>query len=221
VKALKIVGTVLGILLLLTGGGLIAGSALADKGQGAFNKELARSGYAGPVQGTVQSVDQTNPVTITVSYTDDQGKKHTGRGGFAGGDLPQIGDTVSTYYSTSDPDQVVVVDLPGLGNLGAVVAALRTAGVVCMISGGVLLLAGILGLALGKKQPAAAGSGAWYPSGSPQQSPTGYPTHPYPPQPPAGRPYPTQPYPPQSQPGQYPPQQSSGQPYPPHDPPQR
>ncbi len=163
-KALKIVGTVLGILLLLTGSGLVAGSALANKGQGAFNEELARSGYAGPVQGTVQSVDQTDPVTITVSYTDDQGKKHTGKGGFAGGDLPQIGDTVSTYYSTSDPGQVVVVDLPGLGNLGAVVAALRTAGVVCMISGGVLLLAGILGLALGKKQPAAAGSGAWYPS---------------------------------------------------------
>ena len=200
-KALKIVGIVLGILLLLTGAGLAAGSALAKKGQVAFNEELARSGYAGPVQGTVQSVDQTNPVTITVSYTDDQGKKHIGKGGFAGGDLPQIGDTVSTYYSTSDPGQVVVVDLPGLGDLGAVVAALWTAGVVCMISGGALLLAGILGLALGKKQPAAAGSGPWYPAGPPQQSPTGYPTQPYPPQPPAG-----QAYPPQPQRGQYPPQ---------------
>ncbi len=204
--ALKIVGLVLGTLLLLTGGGLAAGSALAEKGQSAFNEELARSGYAGPVQGTVQSVDSTDPVTITVSYHDDQGRKHTGKGDFAGGDLPQIGDTVSTYYRTSDPSQIVVVNLPGLGNLGAVVATLRTAGVVCLIGGGVLLLAAILGLAFGKKQPAAAGTGPWYPAGPPQQPPTGYPTQPYPPQPPVG-----QAYPPQPQPGQYPPQ----------DPPQR
>ena len=35
-KALKIVGIVLGILLLLTGGGLAVGSSLANKGQAAF-----------------------------------------------------------------------------------------------------------------------------------------------------------------------------------------
>ena len=212
-KALKIVGIVLGILLLLTGGGLAAGSALAKTGEDAFNEELANSGYAGPVQGIVQSVDQTDPVTITVSYTDDQGKKRKGKGGFAGGDLPQIGDTVSTYYSTSDPSQIVVVNLPGLANLGAVAAALQTAGVVCLIGGTVLLLAGILGLALGKKQPVVAGSGQWYPAGPPQQSPPGYPTQPYGPQPQAG-----QAYPPQPQPGQYPPQQPPSQPRPPQEP---
>ena len=60
---------------------------------------------------------QSNPVIVTVSYTDDQGKQQTGQGAFAGGQPPQVGDTVSTYYSTSDPSQVVVVNLPGLGDL--------------------------------------------------------------------------------------------------------
>ena len=55
-KALKIVGIVLGALLLLTGAGLLAGSALVDKGQGAFEQELGKSGYAGPVEGVVRSV---------------------------------------------------------------------------------------------------------------------------------------------------------------------
>jgi hypothetical protein len=206
-KALKIVGIVLGILLLLTGGGLLAGSVLAGKGQNAFEQELAKSGYAGPVQGTVQSVDQTNPVIVTVSYTDKQGRKQTGQGASSGAQPPNIGDTVTTYYSTSDPSQIVVVNVPGLSNLSAVAATLRIAGIICLIAGGVLLLAGILGLALGKKRPIAVAAAPAYP-GQPGPPPYAYPTQPYPPQQPPGQSYPPQqppgqPYPPQ----QYPPQQ--------------
>ena len=209
-KALKIVGIVFGILLLLTGGGLAAGSVLANKGQAAFQEELTNSGYAGPVDGTVQSVSQSNPVVVTVSYTDDQGKQQTGQGAFAGGQPPQVGDTVSTYYNTSNPSQVVVVNLPGLGDLSAIADTLRTAAIACLIVGSVLLLAGILGLALGKKQPAAVAPGPIYPTGPPQP-PTGYPPQPYPPQQPPGQPYPPQ----QPLPGQGSPPQQPGQSYPP------
>jgi Protein of unknown function (DUF3592) len=214
-KALKIVGMVLGVLLLLTGAGLLAGSALVDKGQGAFEQELAKSGYAGPVEGVVRSVDETSPVIVTVSYTDEQGRKRTGQGAATGASPPNAGDTVPTYYSTSDPSQIVVVNVPGLGNLGAVAATLRIAGIVCLIAGAVLLLAGILGLALGKKSPAAITAGSTYPPGPPGQPPAGYPMQ-YPPQQP-GQPYgqqpPAQPYPPQQPP--YPAQQSPGEPFPP------
>jgi hypothetical protein len=207
-------------LLLLTGGGLAVGSVLTNKGQAVFQEELTQSGYAGPVQGTVQSVSQRDSVIVTVSYTDSQGKQQTGRGTFAGGQPPQVGDIVSTYYSTTDPSQVVVVNLPGLGDLSAIADTLRTAAIICLIIGSVLLLAGILGLALGKKRPVAVASGPIYPTG-PQQPPAGYQPQPYPPQQPPGQPYPPQPppdqgYPPQ-QPGQpYPPQQQyPGQQYPP------
>jgi len=217
-KALKIVGIVLGALLLLTGAGLLAGSALVDKGQGAFEQELAKSGYAGPVEGVVRSVDETSPVIVTVSYTDEQGSKQTGQGAASGVNPPNVGDTVPTYYSTSDPSQIVVVNVPGLGNLGAVAATLRIAGIVCLIAGAVLLLAGILGLALGKKSPAAITAGSTYPPGQP---PVGYPMQ-YPPQQPSGQSYPPQQpsgqsYPPQQPP--YPSQQSTGEPYPPQQPP--
>jgi Protein of unknown function (DUF3592) len=245
-KALKIVGIVFGILLLLTGGGLAAGSVLANKGQAAFQEELTNSGYAGPVDGTVQSVSQSTPVVVKVSYTDNQGKQQTGQGSFAGGQPPQVGDSVSTYYSTSDPSQVVIVNLPGLGDLSGIAETLRTAAIGCLIVGSGLLLAGILALALGRKQPAVVAPGRMYPPSQPpagyqpyppQQPQAGYPTQPYPPQQPQpGYPtqpyppqqpqpgYPTQPYPAQQQPpGQgYPPQQQPGQPYPPQqEPPER
>jgi hypothetical protein len=242
-KALKIVGIVFGILLLLTGGGLAAGSVLANKGQAAFQEELTNSGYAGPVDGTVQSVSQSNPVVVKVRYTDNEGKQQTGQGSFAGGQPPQVGDSVSTYYSTSEPSQVVVVNLPGLSDLSSIADSLRTAAIACLIVGSGLLLAAILALALGRKQSAVVAPGQMYP---PQQPPAGYPTQPYPPQqPPARYPtqpyppqqpqarYPTQPYPPQPPPAQgypqqqppgqgYPQQQPPGQPYPPQqDPPER
>ncbi len=211
-KVLKILGIVFGILLLLTGGGLLAGSALASKGEGAFEQELAKSGYAGPVEGTVKSVDQGSPVIVTVSYTDKQGKAHTGQGAASGPTPPSVGDTVSTYYSTSDPSQILVVNVPGLGNLSGVAATLRIAGIICLIAGAVLLLAGILGLLLGKK-PAVAAAGPAYPTAIPGQSPGGYPAQPYPQQPP-GQPYPPQQYPPQP----YPPQQQYPEPQPPDQP---
>jgi hypothetical protein len=228
-KALKIVGIVFGILLLLTGGGLAAGSVLANKGQAAFQEELTNSGYAGPVDGTVQSVSQSNPVVVKVSYTDNEGKQQIGQGSFAGGQPPKVGDSVSTYYSTSEPSQVVVVNLPGLSDLSSIADSLRTAAIACLIVGSGLLLAAILALALGRKQPAVVAPGQMYP---PQQPPAGYPTQPYPPQQPQAR-YPTQPYPPQPPPAQgypqqqppgqgYPQQQPPGQPYPPQqDPPER
>jgi hypothetical protein len=213
-KALKVVGVVIGILLLLTGGGLAAGSALADKGQAAFADGLTKTGYAGPVDAKVQSVAQGDPVIVTVGYTDNQGETQVGQGGFAGGRPPQVGDTVSTYYNTSDPSQVVVISLPGPGDLSAIADILRTAAIACLIVGSVVLLAGILGLALGKKQPAAVGPAPTYPTGPPQQPPAGYPTQPYPPQqPPPGHGYPSQQPPGQQNPSQqqpsqqYPPQQ--------------
>jgi len=208
-KALKILGIVFGILLLLTGGGLLAGSVLASKCEGAFEQELAKSGYTGPVEGTVKSVEQTSPVIVTVTYTDKQGKTQTGQGAASGAAPPKVGDKVSTYYSTSDPSQILVVNVPGLANLSGVAATLRISGIICLIAGGVLLLAGILGFVLGKK-PAAVAAAPVYPTSIPGQQPGGYPMQPYPPQQPPG-----QPYPPQQPPGQpYPPQQPPGQPYP-------
>jgi Protein of unknown function (DUF3592) len=215
-KALKILGIVFGILLLLTGGGLAVGSVVASKGQTALDQELAKTGYAGPVDGTVQSIDQTNPVIVTVTYADAQGKTQTGQGTVAGGKRPQVGDTVSTYYSMSDPRQVVVVNVPGLGDLSGIGNTLRTAAIICLIVGSVLLLAGILGLSLGKKRPAPISPGQAYPGGFPQHGPPGYSSQQYPPQP-RGQQYPPQQPPGQQypqQPGQYPPQQP-GQQFPP------
>jgi hypothetical protein len=219
-KALKILGIVFGILLLLTGGGLLAGSVLASKGEGAFEQELAKSGYTGPVEGTVKSVEQTSPVIVTVTYTDKQGKTQTGQGAASGAAPPKVGDKVSTYYSTSDPSQILVVNVPGLANLSGVAATLRISGIICLIAGGVLLLAGILGFVLGKKLAGVAAAPA-YPTSIPGQQPGGYPMQPYPPQQPPGQPYPPQqppgqPYPPQ----QYPPQEYRPQQYPPQPGPQ-
>ena len=212
-KALKILGIVFGILLLLTGAGLAVGSVVANKGQTALDQELAKTGYAGPVDGTIQSVDQTNPAVVTVTYTDTQGKTQRGQGAVAGGQPPQVGDIVSTYYNISDPSQVVVVNVPGIGDLSGIGSILRTAAIICLIVGSVLLLAGILGLALGKKQPTPLAPGPAYPSGPPQQAPPGYSSQPYPPQPPQQ--YPPQPPGQQYPPQQYPPQQPPGQQYPP------
>jgi hypothetical protein len=227
-KALKILGIVFGILLLLTGGGLLAGSVLASKGQGAFEQELAKSGYAGPVEGIVKSVDQTSPALVTVSYTDKQGRKRTGQGAASGPTSPNVGDTVSTYYSTSDPSQILVVNVPGLGNLSGVAATLRISGIICLVAGGLLLLAGILALLLGRK-PAAIPVAPAYPPSIPGQTPDGFPMQSYSSQQPPGQAYPPQQYGPQQPPGQaYPPQQYPGpqqpqdQPYPPEQyPPQR
>ena len=186
-KALKILAIVFGILLLLTGGALLVGSAVAGKGQTAIDNELAKSGYAGPVQGTVTAVDGRTK-HVTVAYTDKQGEEQTGVGPSTNqSDPPAVGEKVSVYYLASSADQIVVLDIPGGGSLVGVGGALRTGGIATLIAGAVLLLAGILGLVLGKKPAIAAA----YPSGPPDQMPPGYPGQQYPPQDP-GQGYPPQ-----------------------------
>ncbi len=154
------------------------------------------------------AVDSTTKF-VTVAYTDKQGQEQTGEGPSTNqSDPPAVGEKVSVYYLASSPDQIVVLDIPGGGSLVGVGGALRTGGIAALIVGAVLLLAGILGLVLGKKKPAIA---AAYPSGPPDQPPPGYPGQQYPPQDQPGQGYPPQPY------GQgYPPQQPGG--YPPQDP---
>ena len=180
-KVMKILGVVFGALLLLTGIALLAGSAVVGAGEGAFNDELAKQGFAGPVKGTVTSIDQG--ATFTVSYTDKQGNPRAGTGPVATGTgPPSVGDEVNVYYSTDDPSQIVILELPGGGDFSGIAGALRTGGIVCLIVGGVLLLAGIIGLVTGRKATAAVTAG---PGSVPQ------PGQQYPPQP--GQQYPPQP----------------------------
>ena len=224
-KALKIVAVVLGVLLLLTGVGLLAGSAAVGVGQSAFDDELAKSGFAGPVEGTVTAIDAG---LYTVSYTDKQGAPQTGQGPAASGtEGPQVGEAVDVYYSTSNPSQIVILNIPG-GGLTGIAGVLRTTAIVCLVVGGILLLVGIIGLVAGRKKavpaapvyPTSLPPGQAYP-GQPGPPP-GYPQQP----PPGSQPYPPQSYPPQPGPPQqpgpppgYPPQQPGPPPgYPPQQP---
>ena len=52
-KVLRVLGLVFGILLLLVGGGLLAGSAIAERGQSAVQQQMENQGLKGPVDGTV------------------------------------------------------------------------------------------------------------------------------------------------------------------------
>jgi hypothetical protein len=244
-KVLKVLGLIFGILALLTGGGLLAGSFLVDKGQSALEQELQKQGLKGPVDGTVTAVESPN---VTVQYEDLAGKSRTGSGPALSQPSPQVGDTVTVYYSTDDPTQVIIANIPG-GDLAKAGAALRLGGIVILIVGGVLLLASILGFIFGKKktpavaaappatgpptaqggpyggspypgnQPPPGGSYGWGGSPTPQnQPPQGYPPQNQPPQgyPPQNQP--PQGYPPQNQP----PQNQPPQGYPPQNqPPQR
>ena len=201
-KVLKILAVVLGALLLLTGIGLLAGSAVTGAGQGAFDRELAKQGLAGPVKGTVTSIDQGT--IFTVAYTDKQGAAQTGTGPVASGTkAPSVGDEVNVYYNTATPSQIVILDLPAGGDIGGISRVLRTAGIVCLILGAVLLLAGIIGLVSGRKARAAVAAGQ---SGAPLQpvpagQPEPVPGQQYPPG--AGPQQPSQQLPPPGQ--QYPP----------------
>jgi hypothetical protein len=194
---LKILGIVFGTLLLVTGGALAIGWQVANEAKADIAEEWANSGYAGPVDGTVQSVDQANPVIVTVTYTDTQGNTHTAQGEAINDKPPEVGATVPTYYSTSDPNQVIVDNLLGVGDLSAIGEILRIAAIICLTVGSVTLPAGVLGLALGRKQPASVGPGPTYPPGPPQQPPAGYPAQLYPPQQSLYQPHPPQQYPPQ------------------------
>ena len=195
-KVLKILGVVFGALLLLTGIGLFAGSAVAGAGQGALDRELAKQGLAGPVKGTVTSIDQATKL-FTVNYTDKQGGAQTGTGPvLTSTKQPAVGDEVNVYYNTADPSQIAVYDLPGAGNIGGLAKVLRTAAIICLIVGALLLLAGIIGLISGRKNRAVLTAAQ---PAAPQPVPAGQP-----------EPFPAQQYPPQ--PG---PQDPSGQQLPP------
>lgn len=195
-RALKILGIVFGIILLLTGGSLLAGSALAGQGNDLISSEMAKQGLIGPSDGTVTDIVDAQNKVYAVTFTDGQG---TERSVQAYSSMPQkVGDAVQVYYEKSNPKTAIIADIPGSGQLGGIGASLRIAGIVCMILGALMLVGGILGLTLGKKRPAVA-PGATYPG---QQYPAQQ--FPGPPGPPAGQPY-GAPYGPQS-----------GQPYGPH-----
>ena len=188
-KVVKILAVVFGALLLLTGAGLLVGASLVGTGQTALDRQLTDSRLAGPVEGEVTAVDQGS--LVTVEYTDKLGESHTGRGPDASSPPPQVGDTVSLYYSTEDPEQIFVYDLPG-GSLQSIGSSLRTAGIICLVVGGLLLVGGILWLVLGRKSTPAVTAGWPNPGGTPNQPPPGYPAQSYPNPPPAG--FPGQPY---------------------------
>ena len=204
-KVLKILGVVFGALLLLTGIGLLAGSAVIGAGQAKFDEELGKQGLAGPVKGTVTSVDQTTKL-FTVNYTDKQGTAQTGTGPVVSStNPPAVGDEVNTYYNTADPSQIAIYDLPGTGDIDGLGKVLRTAGIVCLIVGALLLLAGIIALVSGRKARAAvtANQAGGTPQPVPAGQPESYSAQQYPPQPGAqdasgepGLPPPPQQYPP-------------------------
>ena len=215
-KALKIVAVVLGALLVLTGVGLLAGSFFAGAGQQAFDSELRRQGFAGPVRGTVTEASGSR---FTVEYADRDGNAQRGYGPVADGTSePSIGDEVSVLYLLNDPDRIVIIDLGVASDLAGVGNALRIGGIVCLVVGVVLLALGIIGLVRGRKPvPAAGPPPGTFPPGPPPVYQQGAPP---PNQPPPNQPPPNQP-PPNYPPGP-PPQNPSGQyppgPYPPGPP---
>lgn len=171
-KAVKILGVVFGALFLLTGITLLAGSAVFGAGQGAFDANLAERGLAGPVEGTVTAIE--GPV-FTVDYTDKSGAAQTGRGAVAEGTTPpEQGDDVQVYYSTLDPNQIIILDFPG-GNFAGVAGLLRTIAILCLAVGAVLLVAGIIGLVTGRRRAAALTAAADPPADPPAASPAASP----------------------------------------------
>lgn len=214
-KAVKILGVVFGALFLLTGVTLLAGSAVFGAGQGAVDEQLAERGLAGPVPGTVTAI--AVPV-YTVDYTDESGAAQTGQGQVAEGTSPpEQGDDVQVYYSTLDPSQIIILDVPG-GSFAGVAGLLRTIAILCLAIGAVLLIAGIIGLLTGRRRAGAltdAGPRAASPTPGPNPSspspstpaaPPGpdidpTPTRPFPQDPPPQDPPPVVPEPGRNRPG--------------------
>ena len=150
-KVLRVVGLVLGILLLLAGGGLLAASVVADRSQSAVQQQIEQQGLKGPVDGTVVDVDQS---TYTVQFTADDGQSYTATAVSTLHASIQVGDTVPIYYQASDPSIAVISDAPTT-TLGKVAGTLRVAGIITLAVGGVLLVASIVGFVVGKKTPKA------------------------------------------------------------------
>ncbi len=203
-KALKIIAVVLGALLVLTGAGLLVGSAFTGVGQQAFDSELTRQGFGGPVQGTVIEAD-TGPSGqyFAVEFTDKDGDARTGSGPVADGTrAPSVGDEVSVLYLLEDPDRIVIIDLGPVGDISGIGNALRIGGIVCLVLGVLLLAAGIIGLVMDRRRPPpAVGPPGGYPPASQSGPPPGYPQAAPPSYPPGSAP-PT--YPPGAPPN-YPP----------------
>jgi hypothetical protein len=169
-KVLRVLGLIFGILLLLTGGGLLAASAVADRGQSVVSEQMKQSGLEGPVDGTVVSVDGS---LYTVSFTASDGSEYTTTAGAALSTPAAVGDTVPVYYEADDPSNAVITEASATA-LGSVASTLRVSGFVSLGVGGVLLVASILGFVLAKKSPRPLPLQQQYP-------PAGYPPAGYPP----------------------------------------
>ena len=213
-KVLRVLGLIFGILLLLTGGGLLAGAAAADKGQDSVQQEIAKQGLKGPVDATVVSAENSS---YTVTFTAENGKEYTATAVSTLSTPPEVGDTVSIFYKADDPTVAAITDAP-VNALSGVAGTLRTGGIISLVIGALLLVAGILGFVLGKKTPRPLPPQPYAAAGYPAQpAPGAYPTQPapgaYPTQPAPGA-YPTQPapgaYPTQPAPGAYPTQGAPG-----------
>ena len=167
-KVLRVLGLIFGILLLLTGGGLLAASAVADRGQSVVSEQMKQSGLEGPVDGTVVSVDGS---LYTVSFTASDGSEYTTTAGAALATPAEVGDTVPVYYEADDPSNAVITEASATA-LGSVASTLRVSGFVSLGVGGVLLVASILGFVLAKKSPRAPASQPYPAAGYPQRPAT-------------------------------------------------
>lgn len=190
-KVAKILGVVFGALFLLTGIGLFA-AAEGNTGGSGVDRQLAERGLTGPIEGRVTGIE--GPI-YTVEYTDQQGTARAGRGVVAEGTTPPAqGDDVQVYYSTADPAQIIILDFPG-GSFAGVAGLLRTIGIVCLVIGAVLLLAGLLGLVIGRKRSPAvtAGQAGYAPPAAVQAAQAGPSDPTQAPPPDAAQAYPPQP----------------------------
>ncbi len=215
-KVLRVLGLIFGILLLLTGGGLLAGAAVADRAQSAVDQEMVKQGLEGPVDGVVKSAD-TSTSTYQVAFTAKDGNEYTATAVSTLSTPPEVGDTVTVFYKADDPTIAGIADVPTTA-LGNAAGPLRTSGIIALVVGAVLLVASILGFVLGKKSPKALPAqqyaGAGYPAQAPQQ-PGGYPQQPSGSYPQQSGAYPQQPgasSPQQAAGGAYPQQQSGSYP---------
>ncbi|HET9648263.1 MAG TPA: DUF3592 domain-containing protein, partial [Microlunatus sp.] len=158
-KVLRILGLIFGILLLLTGGGLLAASAVADRGQSAVQQQLDNQGLKGPVQATVVEAD---PPSYTVEFTDENGEQHTATAASTLATPPSVGDTVTVFYKADDPSVAAITDVP-TSALGQAASTLQTAGFITLGLGGVLLIAAIVGFVVARKAGPPAIAAAAYP----------------------------------------------------------
>jgi hypothetical protein len=227
-KVLRVVGLILGIMLILGGAALMVASFALEKTQGVVERQLQSGGLQGPVQGTVTAI---NDRFVTVRFTDTQGEDHTATAAEATTRPPKVGDRVAVLYDPDDPSLVVIADLP-MTPLSTAGSRLKTLGIVSLVCGGLILIASVVGFVLARRTPQQQlqpfpssgygpprGTGFPVQPGSQYPSAGEYPPAQYPPAgqypaaryPPAGQ-YPTNPYPP----GQYPRNQYQPAPYPPN-----